>query len=790
MENIGEVLEKLEFGKMRARIARYTISTLGKELVEEIRPFVDLDEVEIELEKVSEFKRLIEEDDPFPLDGINDIRDALHKAAIEGNFITPSELSNVASFLKASRNVKAYFVRRTEKYPLLSELAGPLYTDKVLEYNIERAIDENGNVKDGASRELREIRKELISKADSLRKRLEGILKTIADKEYAQEDIITQRDGRMVIPVKAEHKRHIPGFIHSTSATGATVFIEPAETLEMNNEISTLHFQEQREIERILRELTSQIREQLGSLRTNVSIFAQIDFLHAKGKYSVEVIGAKPKMKKNGTLRIIDARHPILLQRHRRDEVVPLTLELGEDFCTLVITGPNAGGKSVALKTVGVLSLMAQSGMHVPASEQSEFRLFGKMFVDIGDDQSIENDVSTFSSHLVNLKRIVEQADDASLVLVDEIGAGTDPTEGGALAASVLEYLTKLRALTIATTHHGVLKAFAHETEGVENGAMEFDQETLRPTYRFRAGLPGSSYAFEMAERLGLPMRIMQRSREIVGLEENKLEDLLSELEARSQEYQKKLRALDTETANLDALMRSYEEKTNSLKKETKLIKQRAVDEANDIVVKANATLEKAVKEIREQQAAVDVVKSARLCISELKHEIAELDRSIKDEELEREEVEFKLGDYVLMKGGTERGQIIAEADASGKITVAVRNVKVKAKPADLVRIESDMVTGSSSYVSNMSMLEERDIQREIDLRGMMGDEAISVVEKFLDDAYVAGLERVDIIHGKGTGVLRNRVSEYLRIHPRVKFFRLGEWNEGGSGVTVVELEK
>jgi len=790
MENTADVLEKLEFDKIKVRIARYASSELGKEMVEQIRPLERLEEIEAELAKVSEFKRLIEEDDPFPIDGVSDIREALHKAAIEGNFITPAELLNIAGFLKASRNIKIYFAKRTAKYPLLSDLVMPVFIDKVLEFNIERAIDEHGNLKDSASKELREIRQEIISKTDTLRKKLELILKSIADKDYTQEDIITQRDGRMVIPVKVEHKRHIPGFVHSTSASGATVFIEPAETLEMNNEISSLHFQEKREIERILRELTSQVREQFSNLKTNVNILAQIDFLYAKAKYSIEVIGAKPRLKKNGSLKIIDARHPILLQKHRRDEVVPLTLELGGDYYTLIITGPNAGGKSVALKTVGLLSLMVGSGIHIPASEHSEFRLFNKVFVDIGDDQSIENDLSTFSSHLINLKRIVENADDTSLVLIDEIGAGTDPTQGGALAASVLEYLTKVRALTVATTHHGVLKTFAYETEGVENGAMEFDRETLTPTYHFRAGLPGSSYALEIAGRLGLSEQVIRRSRELIGSEQNKLEDLLSELEACSQEYQKKLSALQIEKARLDDLIKSYEDKISALKKETKVIKQRAIDEAKDIVAKANTVVEQVVKEIREKQADGRVIRSAKQGIGNVKREIAEVEKELSIIEAGDEKVELKIGDHVSVKGGTERGEVISEVDGSGNVMIVVGNVKMRVNVRDLAKVKSESLRESSSYVSNIDVLRRIDTKREIDLRGMVVDEAIAAVEKFLDDAYVAGLERVDIIHGKGTGRLRKSVSEILRVHPRVKFYRLGGWNEGGAGVTVVELER
>jgi DNA mismatch repair protein MutS2 len=701
MHNMHEIFEKLEFARVQARISRYSVSQLGKEMVGKIQVFENLEDATIELTKVSEFKRLLEEDGSFPMEGLTDIREALGRASIEGNFIAPLELVSIANFLKASRNAKVYFSKRGDRYPLLGNLVEPLLIDKVLEYNIERAIDDHGNIRDAASKTLKDIRQELISLSDHLRKKLEAILKAISEKDYAQEDIITQRDGRMVVPVKAEHKRHIPGFVHSASATGATVFIEPAETLETNNEISNLHFQERREIERILRELTSQVREQIDAIRESVAVLGKIDFLHAKAKYSMELIGVQPVVKKERPLRIIDGRHPILLQKHRRDEVVPLSVELGGDHRTLIITGPNAGGKSVALKTIGLLSLMVHCGIHIPASQDSEFVFLKQIFVDIGDDQSIENDLSTFSSHVINLKKILEYADEGSLVLIDEIGAGTDPVQGGALGASVLEHLTRAGAMTVATTHHGSLKAFAYETEGVENGSMEFNVETLTPTYRFQVGLPGSSYTLEIADRLGLPNNIIKRSRAFAGTQTNRLEDLIIELESLSQEYQRKSSLLEAEKIHADDLMKSYEEKINALAKDVRLMKQRAVEEASNILASANARIEQAIKEIKESQADKKAIKDARNTIDTLKKDIREVQRGIDSASSTELGETFSIGDRVTMNGSSECGEVVSSIDSIGEVLVAFKNMKMRVSVRDLVKFEERYAPEVSSFISN-----------------------------------------------------------------------------------------
>ena len=786
MQNISSLYSKLEFDRIRDRLKAHASSDLGKRQVDEILPFTDIQGLKAELDRVTECKLLLETDDPCPLDDIKDVRSAIHKASIEANYITAPELRDILKTQRAARLIKQFFTKRPQRYPHVSSLADRVFVDRILEYNIDLAIDENGVVKDTASKDLREIRRSIIRKADELRLRLEAILKGYSQQGYAQEEIITTRDGRMVIPVKVEHKHHVPGFIHSSSATGATVFIEPAETLEVNNEIRTLQFSEQREVERILRALTSQVRGARNELLSNIDILAQIDFSFAKAKYSTEIIGAQPMVTSRGPIRLLQARHPILLQKHKRDGVVPLTIEIGNQFNTLVITGPNAGGKTVALKTVGLLSLMVACGFHVPASADSEIPLLKQIFIDIGDEQSIENDLSSFTSHLLNLKQILEQTDDQTLVLIDEIGAGTDPTEGGALAAAVLSKLATTGSLTIATTHHGALKAFAHETPGFENGAMEFDQATLRPTYHFKSGIPGSSYAIEIAGRLGLPESILSSARDLLGPKREKLESLLAAVEERFQHLQQEHRQVQEQNSILARLIEQYESKLKAVDHEIKDRRVRALLEAHEVIDKANALIEASVKEIKAKSAEKDVVRHAKANVAAMKERIDSELHAFEDNVQRGSGPQvFREGDLVRLKDHNGVGQVISSSEDGKTLVVKFGDLRVQASSRNLeLASESDQQSRPIPLP-----LETKMVKTEIDLRGMTSEEAIAAVDKFLDDAWLAALRSVSLIHGKGTGTLRKRIAEYLKSNHRVKSYRLADWNLGGSGATVVDLQ-
>lgn len=774
-------LKKLEFDKVIERVSKLAVTELGRMRVLRILPSTDPVVIQSELQRVTEMKDLLIGEEGLPLDGTKNIIPALRKIAVENLVLSVQELLDIGSTLRISQSVHSFLSKRKTLYPSLIGFADNLLIDKVVEFNIAQALDEQGFVKDSASKELRQIRHDLIGANDALRRRLESILRSVSEQDFLQEEILTTRDGRMVIPVKVEHKTHVAGFIHSSSASGQTVYIEPAETLDLNNALRELQLREQREIHRILADLTRQVQEIREPLEASLQTLVEIDVLAAKAKYSIEIIGNPPALADTPSIRLVQSRHPVLLQRHAREEVIPLDLEIGGETKTLLITGPNAGGKTVTLKTVGLLTVCALAGLHIPAAPETQIFPFTDLFVDIGDDQSIETDLSTFSSHLINIKETVEQAEGRSLVLIDEIGAGTDPAEGAALAAAVLKILNDRHVLTIATTHDGFLKAFAHESKGMANASMEFDQHSLRPTYKFRIGIPGSSFAFELAERIGISGEILDIAKGTVGLGKAKLETLIFELERQSQTLSSQLSAAKQEREKLSTLIAEYESKTHTIQKEIREVKRKAIAEARDLVRTTKATIEHSIKEIRESSANPDVVRTVRQNLREITEQLHKQTPVEEKEEASTES--FSTGDLVRLRDGTRIGEITQIQKEYAVVTWGDAKMRVP-----LNNLVKQLSTQGPLYSIPRRDLPQIIAKNEIDLRGLMGDEAITEVERFLDDAFVSGLHRVDIIHGKGTGALRKRVADFLKTCPHVKSFRLGEWNEGGTGVTVVDI--
>ena len=775
---------KLEFGKVKQRIAGLCLSDLGREHSGNLAPLSDATAITHRLDLVSQMKLLLESDDALPLDHLFDVRISLQRSAIADFILPPEELRHISLVIATGVRIQRYFAaQRKSAYPLLAAIVGQYQPEKLLQFNIDRTIDEAGQVRDAASKELSRLRREIREKQSALQKTLENIFKTIPNREWIQEEIITTREGRGVIPVKVEYKNQVPGFIHSSSSSGATVYIEPAATLDLNNDIRTAHFAEQREIDRLLKELTQQVRGSAENLRQMTEVLGSLDFILAKAKYSVELKGSAPVVTDDGTLQLRSAYHPILLQKSRHQRVVPLDLSLGGEVNTIIITGPNAGGKSVAMKTVGLLSILAQAGCHIPASPESVIRIFNDLYVDMGDEQSIEKDLSSFSSHLQNLKYIAGNADSRSLVLIDEIGSGTDPLEGSAIAAAILETLTDRGCSVIATTHHGSLKSFAFEHPHIENGAMEFDQSTLSPTYRFKYGVPGSSYAIEMAERMDLDRAILARAKELKGTQQTNLEALILDLEKKSQELQAKLGAITGEREELRASIASYESKITSLRKEISQIRSEAVHEARDLVENSKKTIERVVREIKETSASKGAIAQAKDDLQKLRNTIA---ATVVPPVEEREEPAGAItaGMYVRLKESTTEGEVV-ELDSSGLATVVSGPLRLKVPVARLLPVKRRSTPSAPAVIPE----QEQAFKPSIDLRGMYGDEAVDAVAKAIDTAILHGVHRLDIIHGKGTGALRKRITEYLKNNSTIKSFRLGEWNEGGTGVTVIELQ-
>ncbi|MEK6650311.1 MAG: hypothetical protein AABY75_05005, partial [Bacteroidota bacterium] len=629
-------------------------------------------------------KEILVEDHATPLASFRDIRLHLKKTLVANQGLTPHELLDVALVLRTSREMHLFLKRRSERHAVLARFLPRLYVDRVVEYNISQAIDEQGGIKDSASRELRRLRSDIASSRESLQRRLASILRHVSEQDFAQDDIITTREGRLVIPIKAEFKGRVSGFIHSTSASGATVFLEPTETLELNNALREFQLAEQREILRILSELTAQVGEIRDTVAESLKALIEVDVLFACGGYSIEVVGSAPTISDEPIIRIEDGRHPVLLQRHDRSDVVPLSVSLGGESTTLVITGPNAGGKTVALKTIGLLSVCAASGLHIPAGSDTTLFPFAPVFVDIGDDQSIEQDLSTFSSHLVHLREIVNGADDRSLVLVDEIGSGTDPDEGGAIAMAVLTELRARRALCVATTHQGSLKAFAHSTPGIVNGSMEFDASTLRPTFRFRAGVPGSSYALELAERIGLPQDTLDLARQRLGPDKIRLEALLVELERVRQEIELERVSLRGEREQVERREADVSVKLKTLRAELREMRSTALREAKELVASGSRAIEHAVREVRESAGDLAKIKAARASVETYRTDIERLHQDLQPEP-EELSTSLSVGDWVRLREGREPGDLVALEE--GRAIVLFGTLRMRVDPRNLVRI-------------------------------------------------------------------------------------------------------
>ncbi len=780
--DLNTAKEKLEFNIVTDRVRRHITSGLGERLLDNIQFFTDKYDLEFELDRVSEAKELIHFDGGIDLSGLKDISGVLKKLKIEGHYVAPEEFLWILEFLRVSRRMKQYFSSKErnedDKFPKLIKLAGPIFTDKILEHNIDITIDETGKVKDSASSTLRQIRRDIIAKEEHLRKTLAKILKSYSEKEYSQEDIITQRDGRMVIPVKAENKRSVPGIIHSSSSSGATVFIEPGETIDVNNDIAELHFKEKREIEKILRELSKQVLDHIDSLEINCDVMSELDFLNAKGRYAAESIAIKPFFN-DKVVHLENAYHPVLLINHKRNEVVPLNLKIGDEYNTLIVTGPNAGGKTVALKTVGLLQLMFQSGMLIPVYERTSMRMFDKIFINIGDEQSIENDLSTFSSHLRSLKDIVDNADESSLILIDEICSGTDPNLGSALSAAILKDFSERNAISIVTTHIGQLKNFAYNTPNIENASLEFDHKTLSPSFNFITGLPGQSFTFEIASKFEYPEKLLETARQYADSSETKLEELLKELSENKQSYDELKNKFDRENARLMGLINLYQKKNDELDTETKEIIKKSKVEARQILDEANKLIEKTIKEVRENKDFSP--KGVKDEFKKITEEITEIKQSDEEKAIGGE---INVGDGVRLIGTNTTGTVL---EISGNnVQINANGLTLRAKLSDLEKISKKEVKETYAYVP--SEISTEAVKNSLDLRGMYTDEVENYIERFLSDAYAGGLKEVRIVHGKGSGKLRAEVSRILKSNGMVKSSRLGGLKEGDSGVTIVEL--
>ncbi|OPY55726.1 MAG: Endonuclease MutS2 [Pelotomaculum sp. PtaU1.Bin035] len=782
----NKTLLRLEYNKVKEQLAVFAGSPLGKERVKELAPVDDLGTILRWQAETSEGRELLRLDPTAEIGGWHDIRQQLQRAG-RGALLEPEELTAVADTLRACRVIKKFLTEKRDRYPLLSELGVSLASLPDLENKIKQAVLPGGEIADGASSVLAQIRRKLLNAQAQIKEHLEHVIRSPDYQKYLQDPIVTVREGRYVVPVKIEYRGQVPGIVHDQSASGATLFIEPMAVVDKNNELRRLMVAERQEVMKILADLSERVARNAEDLSISMEALGELDFIMAKAGYSQKLNAWAPVFEGEASMNIRQGRHPLL-----KGEVVPVDLRLGEDFDTLVITGPNTGGKTVALKTAGILVLMAQSGLHLPAEDGSKLGIFQQVFTDIGDEQSIEQSLSTFSSHIINIVEIVCKAGRDSLVLLDELGAGTDPTEGAALAQSILEKLHSSGVKTVATTHYSELKNFAYTRDRVENASVEFDTITLRPNYRLLIGRPGRSNAFEIATRLGLPGDLVERARGFLTSEQVQIDDLMRNLEKAQREVEAEREEAVQLTEKARHLKDKYEKLEFDIAQKRESILAKAGEEARVLVKAARLEADSAVKELRVKLAreAAHVRESA---IQEAREKLAKLQKKVNEAVPEKVAAgqapgNLQSGEEVYLPKFNQKGFVLTPPDTDGEVHVQVGVIKISVPLKELRRVERSRPAGGQSEAAGLALNKAREVSFELDLRGLYADDALLEVEKYLDDAYLAGLPKVRLIHGKGTGSLRMAIHRYLNGHRRVKSFRLGEQGEGGFGVTVVDL--
>lgn len=774
-------LRVLEWTKVRDLVAERTSFSLSRERINELVPKTDLKEVVHTLALTTEGVRLLWKHGDAPFGGASDIRSEVGRARI-GGALDPGQLLTIGDFLYCVAQLKKFLA--DEEGPL-AEFASSLVSIPTLREEIERCIEHDGTVRDWASPELGKIRNKLRTLANRLRERLDNMVHSPAMQKILQEPIVTVRNGRYVVPVKSEYRSKFQGIVHDQSGSGATLFMEPAFAVELNNELNVAEQQEQAEIERILRKLSGVVSENSQVLLSNLELVTELDCIFAKARYSRAIDGVEPIMNGEGRIHIKQGRHPLL-----RGEVVPIDVWLGEDFHVLVITGPNTGGKTVTLKTVGLFSLMAQAGLHIPAASGSTLAVFSGIYADIGDEQSIEQSLSTFSSHMTTIVEILKEVGPNSLVLLDELGAGTDPTEGAALATAILEHLRAAKIHTIATTHYSDLKSYAYTNDGVENASVEFDLQTLRPTYRLSIGIPGKSNAFAISQRLGLSSSIIEMAQALLSSDHAKVEDLIGEMESSRRQAQEDQIAAERLRHEYEELKRKYERELAGLQERRLAILDEAREEAKSLLEQTQSEINTILGAVR-RMGKEELEESVKEYRTQLTQKTQKLSVKRREKPQAQGPKNLKPGEEVRIKSLRQTGFVLEPPTSSGDVQVQAGIMKITVKLADLERVEEQTKQVAKKRGSSRGHLaKSRTISNEIDLRGKSVEEGLALVDKYLDDAFLSSLGRVRIIHGKGTGVLRDAIQQYLARHPHVHHFGYAAPNEGGNGATVVDLHQ
>ena len=783
-------LRVLEFTKIRDMLAGYALSDSGKELCRELVPLDDFKDINRALDETEEAVATLAYVGGNPLIAFADVSEYISLAE-KGSTLNPRALLLVAETLRAARAARSALVTDKENTPIITAAASRLQPLRQLETDITEAILSEEEISDHASPALLDIRRHIRQVNDRIREKLNAMAHGAGYAKYLMESIVTVRNGRYVLPVKAEARGNVPGLVHDQSATGATLFIEPMAVVEMGNELKEWNMKERDEIDRILAAFSQQVADSGDLISQNLAILSHLDFVFAKGMLSREMDCVRPKMNEEGKINLVRVRHPLI----PRDTVVPCSLWLGQEFTSLIITGPNTGGKTVTLKTLGLMTLMAQSGLHVPGALGTELSTFEEVYADIGDEQSIEQSLSTFSAHMRNIVQVVEQCDERSLVLFDELGAGTDPAEGAARAIALIEYCRSRGSRVAATTHYAELKVYAMRNPGVTNAACEFDVETLKPTYKLLIGVPGKSNAFAISRRLGLPEEIITSARNTVSQNDLDFEEVLDQLEQQRQKMEQareEAERLQRETARVKEQSDAY---YAEIKKQRERAEAQARREAQAILDEARRTASavyEELKALRKQMKDTADAQGINARQAELRRKLNEAEEQLRPKQSQPERPKpsraVRAGDTVeLLKLGTKA--TVLEVNKDGTYLLQAGIMKVTVKPDEVYLLENEPTPVKKYIERTKRELKNTAQSPELDLRGMDALEASAVLSIFLDNAYMANLTQVRIIHGKGTGVLRKMVHEELKKHKRVKKFRLGVYGEGEDGVTIAELE-
>ncbi|WP_368188841.1 endonuclease MutS2 [Blautia sp. 1033sp1_1033st1_G9_1033SCRN_220408] len=790
-----KALKSLEYYKIIQLLTEKASSPLGKELCRDLLPSVDLVQIQLMQAQTRDALSRLFQKGSISFGSVKDVRGSLKRLEI-GSTLGIIELLSICSLLENTSRVKAYSRNERGDHPAdsLDEMFEQLSPLTPLSAEIRRCILSEDEISDSASPGLLKVRRSMKIANDRIHTQLTSLVNGGA-RNYLQDAVITMRNGRYCIPVKAEYKGQVPGMIHDQSSTGSTLFIEPMAIVKLNNDIRELELQEQKEIEAVLAELSNQTAAYTDQIRDDLEIMVQLDFIFARASLAMDMNGTEPIFNTEHKIRLKQARHPLI----PRKKAVPIDLRLGDDFDLLVVTGPNTGGKTVSLKTAGLLTLMGQAGLHIPAMDRSQLSVFHQVYADIGDEQSIEQSLSTFSSHMTNVVSFLKEADSDSLVLFDELGAGTDPTEGAALAISILSYLHEKGIRTMATTHYSELKVYALSTPGVENACCEFNVETLRPTYRLLIGVPGKSNAFAISSKLGLPDFIIEKAKQQISEQDESFEDVLTSLENSRVTIENERAQIEAYKEQIEALKKQLETKQERLDERRDKILKNANEEAKRILAETKEYADQTMKLFHKFQkdhvdtAAVEKERQNIRARMDKADNALSIKAAPKEPKKKLSAKDLSLGDMVRILSMNLTGTISSRPDSKGFLFVQTGIIRSKVHISDLELVDEPVISSSAlqkTGAGKIRMSKSSSVSTEINLLGKTVDEAIAILDKYLDDAYLAHLSKVRVVHGKGTGALRKGVHDYLRRNKRVASYRLGEFGEGDAGVTIVEFKK